>query len=225
MHDVDLELQNESSSNVHMQIESPYMTSFMMAIVIFFISVTMSKIFIVVMCMTLTLTIRMAKVTCKYGFLNPTQGLIFHNRSNCILSGTISKIFMVKMRVILTLSLEFDKVNENILIDCSQTTYYLIAIAIFFRSVIISNTLIVEMCMTLTSTFRMTFRRSNVKMQIKRPDMTCYLIAIVIAILSVIISKIFFTVEMCATLLTLSNGPRFNVNMRTESQNITPLHC
>ena len=47
---------------MHMQIESQYMTSYLMAKVIFLQSATISKIFIVEMCMTLTLTFKMDQV-------------------------------------------------------------------------------------------------------------------------------------------------------------------
>ena len=44
-----------------MQIESQYMISHLMTIVIFFLSVTISKMFIVEMCMSLTLSFRIGR--------------------------------------------------------------------------------------------------------------------------------------------------------------------
>ena len=57
MHDLDLDLQNASRSNVNMTIECQYMTSCLSALVMFFVSVAIFKIFTVEICMALTLTV------------------------------------------------------------------------------------------------------------------------------------------------------------------------
>ena len=55
VHDPDLDLQNGPGSNINIPNESQYMTCYiLMAVVIFFVSLTIFKIFIVEMCMTLT---------------------------------------------------------------------------------------------------------------------------------------------------------------------------
>ena len=58
VHDLDLDLYNGPRSNVNMLNESPCMTCHLMAIVIFYLFLIISKIFVVEMCMTLTLTLR-----------------------------------------------------------------------------------------------------------------------------------------------------------------------
>ena len=57
VHDFDFHLQNCSRSNVDMQIQNKYMRSYLMAIVIFILSVTISGKFIFKMCVTLTVTL------------------------------------------------------------------------------------------------------------------------------------------------------------------------
>ena len=59
---LDLDLYNGPRSNVITPMKSPYMTCYLMAIVICTLFVTLSKIFIVEMYMTLTLTFRMYQV-------------------------------------------------------------------------------------------------------------------------------------------------------------------
>ena len=54
MHDIDLDFQNWSTSNVNMPIESPYMLLYFMEIVIVAVSFTISKIFAFRICLTLT---------------------------------------------------------------------------------------------------------------------------------------------------------------------------
>ena len=50
MHDLDLVLNNSQMSNVNMQTKCPNMTSYMMAIVMFALSVTIYEIFTIKMC-------------------------------------------------------------------------------------------------------------------------------------------------------------------------------
>ena len=61
-----VDLQNEPRSNLNMLIESPYVTSYFMAIVRFDLSVVISEIFAVELFMTLSLTFRIGKVTRRY---------------------------------------------------------------------------------------------------------------------------------------------------------------
>ena len=61
------------------------------------------------------------------------------------ISVTILEMFTVQ---------KWTKINVNLLIDSPQATFYLLAIAMFVLSVTVCEILTVEMCMTLTLTFR-----------------------------------------------------------------------
>ena len=100
MHDLDIDLWMKSRSNTLRSIESQYMTCYLMAIIIFTLSVNISKTFIVQIYMTLKYTwpwtLEWVKVKCKYAKRLPIHDLLFDGNSNFSVSLTVSKIFIVK---------------------------------------------------------------------------------------------------------------------------------
>ena len=61
VHDLDLDLQNGSVTNIDMPMERPYAIFDLLTIVIFALSVTICEKFVIEMCMTFTVTFRMAQ--------------------------------------------------------------------------------------------------------------------------------------------------------------------
>ena len=78
-------------SDVIMAVENPYMNCSLMAIVIFTLSVTIFKIFIVKMYMTLTLTLKWSKVKCKYTSQKPMYDFPF------IVNGNLYHVIVCKI--------------------------------------------------------------------------------------------------------------------------------
>ena len=75
-----------------------------MAMVIFTLSVTISKIFIVDVCMTLTLTFRMGQDQMQLCQSKATYNMLFDGNSNFTIFVTISQIFNAVMCTTLTLT-------------------------------------------------------------------------------------------------------------------------
>ena len=82
VYNLDLDFQNGSRSNVHMPIKSYYMTCYLIAIVIFSTSVTISKIFIIEKYMTLIVTLEWTKIKGKYADWKPIHDLLVDGNSN-----------------------------------------------------------------------------------------------------------------------------------------------
>ena len=99
-----LVLQNGTRSNVNKPIESQQVTSYVLTVAIFVLSITIYEIFTAKICMTLTLTFTMAMVKCKYTNRKPISNFqCIGYSNNCSICHRLRDI-RIKFCITLTLS-------------------------------------------------------------------------------------------------------------------------